>query len=202
MVDIATVHLEGKAIQWLQWYETTKPVVGWEEFARDFCSRFGKRHSESVVGELTKLKQVTTIEVYHDKFEELINRNKGLSESFLVDCFISGLKDEIKKAVNMFDPITLNRAFCLAQLQEETVEALTKKTSYSYKSKFQPTFQTPSNSTPKTLTNYAPKTNPSPTVPIKKITPAEMAVKRAQGLCYNCDENFVYGHKCKKQQLF
>lgn len=122
------------AIQWLQWYETTKPIVGWEEFSSDLCKRFGKRHKESVVGELTKLKQTSTVEVYHDKFEELINRNKELSESFLVDCFISGLKDEIKKAVNMFDPLTLNRAFCLAQLQEDTVEALTKKSSYSYKS--------------------------------------------------------------------
>lgn len=37
---------------------------------------------------------------------------------------------------------------------------------------------------------------------VKKITPAEMARRREKGLCYNCDEFYVHGHKCQKLQLF
>lgn len=29
-----------------------------------------------------------------------------------------------------------------------------------------------------------------------------MQQRRRKGLCFNCDEKFTLGHKCKKQQLF
>ena len=29
-----------------------------------------------------------------------------------------------------------------------------------------------------------------------------MQARREKGLCYNCDERFGLGHRCKKQQLF
>ena len=34
--------------------------------------------------------------------------------------------------------------------------------------------------------------------PRRTLTPAAMANRREQGLCYNCDERFVPGHRCKK----
>lgn len=41
-------------------------------------------------------------------------------------------------------------------------------------------------------------TTPSsaPLCPFKRLTPAEMADCRKLGLCYNCDEPYVRGHKC------
>jgi hypothetical protein len=38
----------------------------------------------------------------------------------------------------------------------------------------------------------------SSTRPFKYLTPAEMAERRKQGLCYNCDEPYVQGHKCAR----
>jgi hypothetical protein len=32
--------------------------------------------------------------------------------------------------------------------------------------------------------------------PFKRLTPAEMAAKREKGLCFNCDEKFLRGHRC------
>lgn len=32
--------------------------------------------------------------------------------------------------------------------------------------------------------------------PFKRLTPAEMADRRKLGLCYNCDEPYIRGHKC------
>jgi hypothetical protein len=33
--------------------------------------------------------------------------------------------------------------------------------------------------------------------PFKRLTPAEMEDRRVKGLCYNCDEKFQRGHRCK-----
>jgi hypothetical protein len=42
--------------------------------------------------------------------------------------------------------------------------------------------------------------NAAPQRPFKKLTPGEMAEHRKLGLCYNCDEQYVRGHRCP--QLF
>ena len=33
---------------------------------------------------------------------------------------------------------------------------------------------------------------------IKKLSRAEMVERRAKGLCYNCDEYYTAGHRCKQ----
>lgn len=65
--------------------------------------------------------------MYQEKFEELANKTSGLSEDFFVSCFVSVLKEEILAGVKMFQPRTIAQAMGLARLQEETVEAVTKK---------------------------------------------------------------------------
>ena len=34
-------------------------------------------------------------------------------------------------------------------------------------------------------------------LPLQKLTNAQMKETRKQGLCYNCDEKWHLGHKCK-----
>jgi hypothetical protein len=53
------------------------------------------------------------------------------------------------------------------------------------------------------MTDNAAKNTPQqpPTqspVLFKRLTPAEMAERRKQGLCYNCDEPYVRGHRCPR----
>lgn len=38
----------------------------------------------------------------------------------------------------------------------------------------------------------------SPGKPFKRLMPAEMAERRKLGLCYNCDKQYVRGHKCPR----
>jgi hypothetical protein len=47
-------------------------------------------------------------------------------------------------------------------------------------------------------------TNPTPSTPLKiqKLTRAEMVEQQLKGLCYNCNEKYFLGHKCKKQKIF
>jgi hypothetical protein len=45
-------------------------------------------------------------------------------------------------------------------------------------------------------------TTPSTPLKIQKLTRAEMAERQLKGLCYNCDDKYFPGHKCKEQNLF
>jgi hypothetical protein len=45
-------------------------------------------------------------------------------------------------------------------------------------------------------------TTPSAPLKIQKLTKDEMAEHRLKGLCYNCDEKYFLGHKCKEKNLF
>ena len=57
-------------------------------------------------------------------------------------------------------------------------------------------------------TNFPAKSRPSQapnmtqTLKIQKVSPAEMAERRKQGLCYYCDEKYFPGHKCKEHKFF
>jgi hypothetical protein len=56
--------------------------------------------------------------------------------------------------------------------------------------------------------SFIPRTKPiTPTPPstplkIQKLTRAKMAKRQLKGLCYNCDDKYFPGHKCKEQKLF
>ena len=55
---------------------------------------------------------------YQEAFEQLSNKVDSLTESFLLSCFISGLKPHIKHEVASFQPYSLTKAMALAKLQE------------------------------------------------------------------------------------
>jgi hypothetical protein len=37
---------------------------------------------------------------------------------------------------------------------------------------------------------------------IQRLSPEEIADRQRKGLCYNCDEKWVKGHRCREQKLF
>jgi hypothetical protein len=45
-------------------------------------------------------------------------------------------------------------------------------------------------------------TTPSAPLKIQKLTRIEMVERQLKGLCYNCDDKYFLGHKCKEQNLF
>jgi hypothetical protein len=45
-------------------------------------------------------------------------------------------------------------------------------------------------------------TTPSTPLKIQKLTRVEMVERQLKGLCYNCDDKYFQGHKCKEENLF
>jgi hypothetical protein len=56
------------------------------------------------LGRLKKLKQLGTVEDFIAAFDQLAFRTKGMSDAFFRECFISGLKDDIRAHVLMAWP--------------------------------------------------------------------------------------------------
>lgn len=125
-VMLVVVHLDDKTIQWYQWFEKTQPAITWKKFMYGLQLRFGANAFENATGELTKLRQNSTVRAYQKRFEELANRTTGLIEEFFVNCFLSGLREDIKAGVQMFQPKTISQAIGLARLQEENTEAINR----------------------------------------------------------------------------
>lgn len=90
-----------------------------ETFAHAMLIKFGPIAYNNPIKALTRLKQTSTIANQKAQFESLSNRLRGLSESHKLSYFLSGLKDEIRLSVRMFNPTSLNAAYGLAKIQEE-----------------------------------------------------------------------------------
>lgn len=83
--------------------------------------KFGPSSYDDPMEMLTRLRQNGSVEAYKGQFETLSNRLRSLSENYKLSCFLSGLKDEIKLPVRMFNPPNLITAYGLAKIQEEHV---------------------------------------------------------------------------------
>ncbi|XP_027175053.1 uncharacterized protein LOC113774658 [Coffea eugenioides] len=143
-VDMVEMFLEGRADNWFQGVRLEKPRLNWSEFCELLCERFTGKWSRDVVEEFNKLQQKGTVEEYEEKFEELktlmLIRNPRLDEGYFISSFISGLKDEIKPMVKMFKPQTLSKAFEVAELQECSLETMSKQPTTSGRTAVEPKY--------------------------------------------------------------
>ncbi|KAK2965950.1 hypothetical protein RJ640_002680 [Escallonia rubra] len=121
-VSFASVHFDGQAEFWYGTYIKAKGRVLWVNFVKDLHARFSSLFKESIIGEFHKLRQTTTVEQYYNDFETLrsilVSEGSMLEESYFMQSFISGLKDDIRLEVEKFDVGDLSRAIFLARKQE------------------------------------------------------------------------------------
>jgi hypothetical protein len=151
-------------------------------FVEDLYEPFNTDTNHS--GHLKKLKQSSTMEDFITAFEPLEFYTKSMPDAFFLECFINGLKDEICVHVLMAWPQSLLEATKRDKETQQVVSSQNQKPSFIPRTK-------PINPTP-----------PSTLLKIKKLTRAEMDEHQIKGLCYNCDEKYFSGHKCKEKNIF
>jgi len=132
-------------------------------------------------------KQAGSVKEYQCQFEKLLSRVGKLSQAHQVGSFVSGLKENIKMEVQAAKPATLTTAVGLSRLYEARVLAQRKP---SFDSKPRPYQSQGRNQNSPSIHNSTPT--------IKKLIESEMKERRERGLCFNCDEKFRLGHRCKK----
>jgi hypothetical protein len=136
------------------------------------------------LGRLKKLKQSGIVEDFIAAFECLAFRIEGMTDAFFQECFISGLKEEIRAHVLMARPMTWVEATKKDKEAQKIVSSQNRKPSFIPRPK---------------LVN---PTTPSAPLKIQKLTGAEMVERQLKGLYYNCDDKYFPGHNCKEQKIF
>ncbi|XP_028055602.1 uncharacterized protein LOC114259772 isoform X1 [Camellia sinensis] len=85
-VKLASLHLENKALQWFQWFEKCHNQINWNTFKEGVVSRFGPNSYEDEMGDLTKLRQVTSVRAY-----QICQKPSSLVASLVAEGMISRL---------------------------------------------------------------------------------------------------------------
>ena len=103
-ISLALYHMEDEALIWFQDDEEVGLFTSWEAFVKSLHVRFGTTAYDDPMETLTRLRQVGLVVHYKGQYESLSNRVKELSENHKLGCFLSGLKEEIRVLVKMFNP--------------------------------------------------------------------------------------------------
>ncbi|GJT91568.1 gypsy/ty3 retroelement polyprotein [Tanacetum coccineum] len=207
-VKLISVHLFDTTLLWhKQFIILNGENVSWNVYKTGILQWFGTVYDDHV-SKIRKIKYQTNAKDYQDAFDTLFSR-VDISEEHAVSFYLGGLPAEIEMGVRMFSPKTLAHAYSLTNYQEATLEVVKKKNKTamtSYGSKFSGGIGQSSSSKPSLLglpasnSSWKPKPNTSLTTPVRKqLTQKEYQEKRAQNLCFYCDQKYTPGHKCSGQ---
>jgi hypothetical protein len=197
-VDYATLHFISTAALWLQTYEAQHDIESWVQLCVAVCQKFGKDVYYTNMTKTLEIRQTSDVATYHQEFEllmhQLLTHNAALDDTFFVTKFLKGLKKEIRSAIILHKPRTVDAAISLALLQEAQLNDYRR-----------PRYE------PKKWHNQAgPGILPTPTEirgpegqgkqQEQKSQPTKLAELKAQhrarGECFKCGGKYGPGHKC------
>lgn len=98
---------------------------------RPFTARFGVRGSELIYEKFKNLKQDGSAEHYCEQFALCMGQLKvkmpHLSEDYFVECFISGLQEDVKQVLKLLSPNSIKGAFKSAKYCAQVSSTLQTK---------------------------------------------------------------------------
>ncbi|GKD36883.1 retrotransposon gag domain, retroviral aspartyl protease [Tanacetum coccineum] len=174
-VDVASMHLEGDALDLYSWLSTDQTMEYWEDLVRALQRNFGPIEFQNPDEHLCSIKQTGTVQEYRQEFAKRSSRVSNWPEHCLLGVFLNGLKEELKADVRIQKPRTVYKAVSIALEFESKIS----HTRYGKGS----TWATSS------------KTNQ----PEPKVTDRQS--RYLKGECYRCGENYEPGHRCKTGTL-
>lgn len=139
------------------------------------------------------------------KFEELMHRvlvyNRSYDETFFVTKFVGGLKPEVKIAIKLHKPRTVDLALSLAKTQEELLRELSASKAQQkvivkegFKGGIKPAYVAKGILGAHLEENKKGKEKPK----WEDIYESLKATRRARGECFKCGEKWGPRHKCPK----
>lgn len=131
---MASMHFSGDAKEWYKSYKIAKPQPPWPILADEVLSFFANVKGKPI-DEFKRIHQIGKVEDYIKSFlraqSRLYCKTQIDHEEFYVGCFMSGLKEEIRNTIDLFNPATLKEAFDYAKKIEITLDGAAKKNSNS-----------------------------------------------------------------------
>ncbi|XP_045087991.1 uncharacterized protein [Aegilops tauschii subsp. strangulata] len=216
-VSCAAMYFIDGALSWLQSTKAHLVYQEWEGFAMAVCEQFGREEFQSLLRQFNRLRQTGAVTEYAEKFTQfmhnLMAHHASWEPTYFITHFIDGLQKEIRAAVVLHRPKTLDTAVDLACLQEEVMEAMRKE------DKREDRRYTPAATARPVPRTALPLPPPPPSAPPKSSAPPETrsadrrtveaahapsedriaalrAYRRARGLCFTCGERWGRDHRC------
>lgn len=202
-VWLASFHITGVAQQWYYMLEREVGEISWSDF-KDLCNqRFGPALGTNHLSDLARLPFRSSVAEYVETFLDRMAHAGYLTPAQQVLLFTRGLPELVKVDVELHRPTDLQSAMALARAYEcraTAFAALGAPKSSRLSGKFQQHLPSASvqSVVPVTPSPQSSSVVPPHHKPFKCLTPVEMVERRRQGLCYNCDEQYVRGHKCSR----
>ncbi|KAL1533371.1 hypothetical protein AAHA92_33261 [Salvia divinorum] len=199
--------IEPPASEWHDYFEENNPSATWEEFLIAIRLQFDPNIFEDYLGQLSKLKQTTTVLSYQLSFPALLNKVSNQSDETLISLFVSGLKQPIQKELTIRRPASLQEAFALARQHALTLPEPqpSPRAWTSRDNRNGPAQQTgQNNSTPGRLDHQPTRTNGTTNtanLPVVRVSPTERAERTRRGVCWYCEEPWTRTHVCNKRFL-
>ncbi|KAL8151213.1 hypothetical protein V2J09_021021 [Rumex salicifolius] len=217
-VRLASLHLEGKALQWHHNFINSRYEVypSWPEYIVALSARFAELVDDPL-SELVSLKQGSdSVDLFLDKFECALTR-LSLPIAHALSIFLTNLHPHLALHARQFNVTTVTDAARIAKLHEASLQQTPTKPRAPftpYQKSASTTFHKPPQNTP--LLTSPDHTKPN-TIPLKSAIPYkpndrpprkfsydEMQERRRNGMCMFCDEPFSPGHhlKHKRSQIY
>jgi hypothetical protein len=202
-VWLASFHMNGVAQHRYYMLERDAGDVAatpWPLFKALCNQRFGPPLGTNHLSDLAHLPFRGTVADYQEAFLARMAHAGPLSPAQQVQLFTGGLPDPIRTDVELQGPTNLQRAMGLACAYERRNGAvLAAPAARPPRPLMRPQpLALPAATSPSTPQLTLAENTPTPTRPFRRLSPTEMAERRHMGLCYNCDEQYMCGHKCPR----
>ncbi|VFQ95935.1 unnamed protein product [Cuscuta campestris] len=185
-LQLVAMLIDHPASEWFHYFQANNPRATWPEFLDAVQQRFDSSYYENYIGVLSKLSQTSSVMDYQSAFETILNKVSGVPEATLIAMFNAGLKQPVRREVNLQNSSTLASAFALAR----ELSTCHEEAAASYTAS--PTPRKPQ------ITGHPGDKSP---LPVVRLSLAEKTERNKKGLCWYCDEKWVPGHNCKHRFL-
>ncbi|KFK23310.1 hypothetical protein AALP_AAs43195U000200 [Arabis alpina] len=220
-----------KALDWYRWERDRNPFRSWKDMRSRVVATYASHNNTCAGKRLLVLKQEGSVTEYCREFIGLATNAPEVPEFILEWTFMNGLKPHIRSRALTFAPLTLDTMMSVAKMVDDwsdenwnssekfsvnsgkpvgtgyhqgsgSSNALGQKSSNGLSFPKPTTYTTLSDQT--TPFRGGDKTNPNHNrvkPPLRRLTPTEMAQRKAAGLCFRCDEKWHIRHVCPKREL-
>jgi hypothetical protein len=185
-VWMASLHLEGAAAEWYYTLEHDYNVVTYPRFEELVNMSFDPPLRTNGLAYLKELRRTGTVDEYQRQFLTLLCRCDDMTSQQQVQMFTTGLGETLRTDVELAALAELQQAMNLTRAYEHRISVSTPDTI-----KIGPKT---SKSAPIASSLVAVSSTPRPR--FCRLSPEELAAKRANGECYRCPEKYIEGHRC------
>jgi len=160
--------------------------------------------------ELLSIRQTSTVLEYVERFElakhRVLVHNSSIDDVFFVQKFLDGLHYNISNAIALHKPRTVDAALSLALMQEELLDASSKRYHNKLVGDVLKFTSRPSTAGSASVLGSPPQGTATISSPNQANRPkwddklvALRSQRRARGLCMKCGGKWVRNHKCPNQ---